>query len=379
MHSRTGRYFQALKVAGTLSAGHGKRSAHQATLNSTARTQIKNKQVTSSVTLHTLRDSPDEVAVLYLLLPHTRSKNTPPPLPSPGRPPGASPGPPPGPASPAQPLAAPASGPPAPCGQAAAPPAPLRFSTGTSAQADTRTPPTAATAARSSEGGRATGYHLPPPTPGRAPLRAQPPQARLPHAGDAAAAPTASHTPGRAGPGRSSPAPPPKPPAARRRPYPGPGSPWYCRSKRTSRRGSAEPRRPAEAAGDTISAAPVRDARGDSPGRGLQLLRGGSWAPLIGRARPPAPSAERRRGVGLHVRCRHGACAKGRGFSRTPSPHPSRACAGRRGDGGAHSRVPSQEMAAGQGAEPEGAHPPLYLYVVSFRLPLLTAARLLRG
>lgn len=377
MHSRTGRYFQALTVAGTLSAGHGKRSAHQATLNSTARTQIKNKQVTSSVTLHTLRDSPDEVAVLYLLLPHTRSKNTPPPLPSPGRPPGASPGPPPGPASPAQPLAAPASGPPASCGQAAAPPAPLRFSTGTSAQADTRTPPTAATAARSSEGGRATGYHLPPPPP--AEHRCGPNRLRLacPTPGTRQP-PRPPHTP-RAGPGRSSPAPPPKPPAARRRPYPGPGSPWYCRSKRTSRRGSAEPRRPAEAAGDTISAAPVRDARGDSPGRGLQLLRGGSWAPLIGRARPPAPSAERRRGVGLHVRCRHGACAKGRGFSRTPSPHPSRACAGRRGDGGAHSRVPSQEMAAGQGAEPEGAHPPLYLYVVSFRLPLLTAARLLRG
>lgn len=226
------------------------------------------------------------------------------------------------------------------------------------------------------EGGRPATISPPPPPaehrcgPNRLRLACPTPGTRQP--------PRPPHTP-RAGPGRSSPAPPPKPPAARRRPYPGPGSPWYCRSKRTSRRGSAEPRRPAEAAGDTISAAPVRDARGDSPGRGLQLLRGGSWAPLIGRARPPAPSAERRRGVGLHVRCRHGACAKGRGFSRTPSPHPSRACAGRRGDGGAHSRVPSQEMAAGQGAEPEGAHPPLYLYVVSFRLPLLTAARLLRG
>lgn len=84
---------------------------------------------------------------------------------------------------------------------------------------------------------------------------------------------------------------------------PRPGSPWYCRSRSTSRKGSAEPRRPAEAAGDTISsssssvAAPRPDSGGSGPGpseRRLQLLRAGSWATLIGhaaRARPPLPGA----------------------------------------------------------------------------------------
>lgn len=152
-------------------------------------------------------------------------------------------------AAPRLPSPRPGSGPPAPYGQAAAPlrSPPAQFNPG-------RHPNTPNRRNQRRQPRRREGDH-PAASPDQASRRAQQrPHLRLtcPSGPRTEAAATSIATHRRAGQGRTADS-----PAPRHRLH----SPWYCRSKSTSRNGSAEPRRPAEAAGHTISAAPQRPRR----------------------------------------------------------------------------------------------------------------------
>lgn len=300
--------------------------------------------------LHTLHDSPDEVATLYLLR-HTSSRVTP----RSGRPAAAAPGSSPGSARPSQARQLPAGRPqlqqlrsalPRHLGPAMSPAPPPRWSLKTpSNRHDCRQP-------RGTEEHLATSYHRPGTAAGPA---AASPQTRLPHA------PTDRRQE------RQPPPPPPTPQArppfthtpgkSQAQPPPRWRSPWYCRSKSTSRKGKAEPSRPAEAAGDTISADPPDDPGGSagSPCRRLQLLRGGSWVPLIGRAaRPPPARPERGSGAGAAAAQRRdpprrGAGRGGGGLGRSAPARPGRERRWSRGAAGT-ARARGRRVAAGPAA-----------------------------